>query len=53
MVTKGKEGEGGRNLGVWDDQIQTNIYIIDTQQGYTVWHRELLYHYLVITCNGI
>ena len=30
MVTKGKEGGGGRNLGVWDGQIQTNIYIIDT-----------------------
>ena len=34
--------QGGRDgLGVWDEQMQTNIYRMDKQQGPTVYHREL------------
>ena len=41
MVAKG-EGEWERDgLGVWDEQMQTIIYRMDTQQGPTVEHREL------------
>ena len=46
-LPKGKEGEGGNKLGVWDQQIQTTIYKINKQQGPTVQHRELY----SISCN--
>ena len=45
-LPKGK-GDGGDKLGVWDQQIQTNIYKIDKEQSPTVQHRELQ----SISCN--
>ena len=38
MATKGEHGVGGEDkLGVWDQQIQTTICIIDKQQGSPVY----------------
>ena len=37
-----QRGDWGKDkLGVWDQHIYTTIYKTDTQQGPTVWHREL------------
>ena len=37
---QGVGGQGMDGLGVWDQQMQTNIYRMD-KQGPTVQHREL------------
>ena len=51
MTTKG-EREGGRDKLVgWDYHIQTTIYKIDKQQGFTVSTGNYI-QYLVITYNG-
>ena len=49
MVTKGERGWRRDKLGVWGQQIQTNIFKIDRQQGPTVQHRELY----SISCNKL
>ena len=36
VVAKGEEGWGNDGLGVWDQQMQTSIYRMDTQQDPTV-----------------
>ena len=36
QLPKEKGGAGRDKLGVWDQQIHTNIYKIDKQQGPTV-----------------
>ena len=48
MVTKGEMG-GRDKLGVWDQQIQSTIYKIDKQQGFTIQHREVY----SIFCNNL
>ena len=45
-----QRGKWGRDkLGVWNQQIQTNIYKTDKQQGPSVQHR-VLYS---ISCNNL
>ena len=42
LVAK-REGRWRRDeAGVWDDQMQTNTYRMDKQQGHTIQYRELL-----------
>ena len=47
MAAKGKSGGwGGGGLGVWEERMQTIIYMMD-KQGPTVEHRELY----SVSCN--
>ena len=50
MVTSG-ESEGGRSkTGVWDKEIQTTMYIINKQKGYSTGKHS---HCFVIALNGV
>ena len=42
------EGRREGQLGVWNQEVQTAIYIIDMQQGYIVQHKELQ----LLSCNN-
>ena len=45
-LLKGKGWGRGDNWGVWDEQVQTTVYKLDKQQGFTVSHRGTVFSIL-------
>ena len=53
LVVAKREGKQGRvGLGIWDQQMQTNMSRMDKEQGPTVEHRNYI-QYPVVNQDGI
>ena len=53
LVVAQREGTQGRvGLGIWDQQMQTNMSRMDKEQGPTVEHRNYI-QYPVVNQDGI